>query len=123
MQCATGLAAALFLSGCSTTITNLTPSSLPRNPANIYPFEVQFETAQKSIRENTIRPYVMVGTQTYPMEPAPVLKNRWEAQVPVPPQTNMIYYRYKFDYQFDRIPAPGESSRLSPTYQLQITEK
>jgi hypothetical protein len=123
MQCLGGLVIALGLAGCTTTITNLTPSKQPRNPNDIYPFEVQFQTAQKSIREKTIKPYVMIGTETYPMEPAPMVKNRWEAQVPVPANTNFIYYRYKFDYLYDRIPEPGESSRLSPTYQLEITNR
>lgn len=116
-------ALALFATGCSTTITNLTPSQLPRNANNLYPFEVSFDTTQKTIRENTLTPYVMVGTQLYPMQPTPMLKDRWEAQVPIPAMTNYVYYRYKFDYQYDRIPTPGESSRLSPTYQLEIVDK
>lgn len=123
LQCAAGILGALVLTGCSTTITNLTPSNLQRNPNNLYPFEVQFKTAQKSIRENTIQPFVVVGPDTYAMQPVKMLKNRWEAQVPVAATNNFIYYRYKFDYKYDRIPAPGESSRLSPTYQLEIVDK
>ena len=115
--------ASVWLGGCSTTITNLTPSSVPRNANNIYPFEVQFKTSQKTIRENTIQPYVLVGDATYPMDPVPMLKHRWEAQIPVPAETNFFYYRYKFIYKYDRIPEPGESSRLSPTYQLQIVDR
>jgi hypothetical protein len=114
---------AALAGGCSTTITNLTPSQHPRNPGNLYPFEVSFDTSQKTVRENTLKPFVMIGADLYPMQPTPMLKNRWEAQVPVPTATNVVYYRYKFDYQFDRIPTPGESSRLSPTYQLEIVDK
>lgn len=116
-------ASAFLLSGCSTTITNLTPGQLPRNANNLYPFEVSFDTSQKTVRENTITPSVMIGTELYPMQPAPMLKNRWEAQVPIGAATNQVYYRYKFIYEFNRIPAPGESSRLSPTYQLEIVDK
>lgn len=117
------LLAAIALTGCSTTITNLTPSQQPRNANNIYPFEVAFDTSQKSIRTDTIKPSVIIGSESYPMKPAPVLKNRWEAQVPVPAATNFVYYRYKFDYIYDRIPQPAPSSRLSPTYQLEIVDK
>ena len=116
------LSAACLLTGCSTTITNLTPSRLPRNPDNLYPFEVSIDTAQKTIREDSIKPYVLIGTQSYPMQPAPMLENRWEAMVPVPSSTNYVYYRYKFDYLYDRIPSPGESSRLSQTYQLELVD-
>jgi hypothetical protein len=114
---------AFVLTGCSTTISNLTPSQLPRNANNLYPFEVSFDTSQKTVRESSIKPAVMIGTDLYPMQPAAMIKNRWEAQVPIPAATNHIYYRYKFDYQFDRIPTPGDSSRLSPTYQLEIVDK
>ena len=117
------MALTALLAGCSTTISNLTPSQHPRNPDNLYPFEVTFDTTQKTVRESTIKPSVMIGTQLYPMQPAPMLKNRWEAQVPIPANTNHVYYRYKFDYEYDRIPKPGESSRLSPTYQLEIVDK
>ena len=119
------LALALFamFCGCSTTISNLTPSQQPRNPDNLYPFEVTFDTNEKAIRENTLKPSVMIGSELYPMEPAPMLKYRWEAQIPIPADTNHVYYRYKFDYKYDRIPTPGEGSRLSPTYQLEIVDK
>ena len=113
----------LVFSGCTTTITNLTPSQLQRDPNNLYPFEVGFDTKQKVVREQSLRPFVMIGTELYPMQPAPMLKNRWEAQVPIPASTNYVYYRFKFDYDYDRIGKPGESSRLSPTYQLEIVDK
>lgn len=120
---ALALALSLFVSGCSTTISNLTPSQQPRNSNNLYPFEVTYDTNQKTVRENTLRPFVMVGGELYPMEPVPMLQNRWEAHVPIPATTNYVYYRYKFDYDYDRIGKAGESSRLSPTYQLEIVDK
>jgi hypothetical protein len=120
---ALSLTGLLLLTGCSTSMTNLTPHSLPRNPSNLYPFEVEFATNEKSIRENTLRPYVMIGTELYPMKRTPMLKNRFEAAIPIPAQTNYVYYRYKFDYDYDRIPSAGVSSRLSPTYQLEIVDK
>jgi hypothetical protein len=117
------LLAGVFLTGCSTTITNLTPSNLPRNSNNLYPFEVALETTQASIHSESIKPYVMMGQEIYPMEPVQLLKNRWEALVPVPANTNYVYYRYKFDYAYDRIPKPANSSRLSTTYKLEIVDK
>lgn len=113
----------LLFAGCSTTITNLTPNQLPRNQQGLYPFEVALQTTQASIKEDTIQPYVMIGMEKYPMEPTPMLKNRWEAWVPIPASTNQVYYRYRFDYLYDRIPKPAESSRLSKTYQLQIIDR
>ncbi len=115
--------AALCLSGCATTITNITPSNQPRNANNVYPFEVALETSQATIKENTLKAYVLLGETIYPMQPVQLLKNRWEALVPVAANTNYLYYRYKFDYSYNRIPKPADSSRLSPTYQLEIVDK
>ena len=117
------LAASVFLTGCSTTVTNLTPHSLPRNPNNVYPLEVEFSTSQKTIREDTLEGTVLFGQESYPMKRTPMLNNRFEAMVPIPASTNYIYYRYKFDYKYNKMPTPGESSRLSPTYQLEIVDR
>ncbi len=117
------LLAAVCLTGCSTTITNLTPSHAPRNANNLYPFEVALATDQTSIRGDTLKAYVLVGQDIFPMQPVQLLKNRWEALVPVPASTNYLYYRYKFDYTYDSIPKPANSSRLSTTYQLEIVDK
>lgn len=115
--------AVLCLSGCTTTITNITPSHVPRNANNLYPFEVELQTAQATIRESSMKAFVVIGETMYPMQPVQMLKNRWETLIPVPASTNYVYYRYKFDYTYDRIPKAGESSRLSPTYQLEIVDK
>ena len=121
MACA--LAALILVVGCTTTITNLTPSTLPRSVDNLYPFEVALETSQATIREDSLKAYVLIGTELYPMRSVEQLKNRWEAMVPVPAATNHVYYRYKFDYEYDKIGAPSSSSRLSGTYQLEIVDK
>ena len=123
MNAALAVLAAVLSTGCTTTITNLTPRELPRNANNLYPFEVAYDTSEQAVRDKTIKPYVMVGAQLYPMTPTPMLKGRWEAQVPVPAATNHVYYRYKIDYQYNRIPSPGENSRLSETYTLDIVDK
>src|SRR5688500_5613383 len=83
--------------GCKTTIPNLTPRELPRNANNLYPFEVAYDTSEQTVRKGTIKPFVMIGTDLFPMRPAPMLKGRWEAQVPIGATTNHVYYRYKID--------------------------
>jgi ubiquitin-protein ligase len=117
------LLAGFVLCGCSTTITNLTPSRQMRNPKNLYPFEVAIQTSQQTIQQDTITPYVIIGMEKYPMQPTPLVKNRWEAQIPLPANTNYVYYQFKFDYKYDGIPHPSESSRRSQTYQLEIVDK
>lgn len=113
----------LWLSGCSTTITNLTPSQQTRNTTGLYPFEVLFHSNQQTLHTESIRPSVVIGLEAFPMQPAPVLKNRWESMVPVPADKKSIHYRYKFDYEYNAIPVRRTGSILSPPYRLEIVDK
>lgn len=112
----------LFVSGCSS-ITNLTPSKLPRNPNGLYPFEVAWQSEQQSLRKESIRAFVIMDFESYPMQPTQVVKNRWETLVPIPAGKRSASYRYKFDYDYNSIPVPQKESMLSPPYQLEITDK
>jgi hypothetical protein len=111
-----------LLTGCTATFTNLSSKHQSRNPNNLYPVEVALNTRQKSLRWETIQPMVIVGTESYPMRPTPLMTNRWEGLIPVPPQTNLIFYRYKFDFQYSDFGGPQNDSASSPEYKLQILE-
>jgi hypothetical protein len=119
------LGVAALLTGCMTgsTVTNLTPRELPRNANNLYLFEVALDSNQQTLREETLKPAVVIGFDSYPMRPALMLSNRWEALVPVSGTNKFVPYRYKFDYDYNRFGPRGKSSRLSPPYLLEITEQ
>jgi hypothetical protein len=115
---------ALLMTGCAATFTNLTPLQQPRNANNLYPVEVSFHSDQQSLDWDSIQPYVQANGQLYPIRPTPLMQNRWEGLLPVPPGTNSIIYRYKFDYLYNNLgtsPKPG--SAHSPSYQLQILDQ
>jgi uncharacterized protein YceK len=113
----------LLMSGCSTTITNLTPKQQVRNASGLYPVEAVWDTNERNVRRETIKPYVVVDTEFFPMRPTSLTVNRWEAVVPVPAGQKFVNYRFKFDYQYDAIPIPRANSRLSSSYQLEIVDK
>jgi hypothetical protein len=115
--------ALLVLCGCASTITNLTPRQALRNKAGLYPVEARWDSNQRSIRKDSITPYVVVGLAKYPMQRTPLTVNRWETLVPAPIDQRFLNYRFKFDYQYDSIPMPRSNSRLSPPYQLEIMDK
>ena len=117
------LLAPLLLTGCATTLTNLTPEHRVRNPNNLYLVEVALASSQQTMRWESIRPQIVVGTEFYPMRPTLLMTNRWEGLVPVPPGTNMVHYRYKFDFQYNALGKPRPDSALSPEYSLTILEK
>jgi hypothetical protein len=111
-------------SGCATsTITNLTPSTHVRNANGLYSFEVALDSRQQSMRKETLKPYVMIGVDLFPMQPAPVLKNRWETLIPIAPDQKFVHYRYKFDFQYLTIPQRRPSSLLSAPYRLEIIDQ
>ena len=51
------------------------------------------------------------------------MKNRWETLVPVPATTNVVYYKFKFDYQYNSIPHRRPDSKLSSEFRLTILDK
>ena len=123
VKCLSLLVIGVILSGCSTTVTNLTPSKQPRNPTGLYPFELLFNSNQQTLRKETIQPYVIVGLGSQPMQPGPVLKNRWETLIEVPADKKFVNYRFKVDYQYVGVPQRRPGSVLSSPYQLEIVDK
>ncbi len=114
----------LLLAGCATSFTRLTPLEQPRNPNNLYPVEVVFNSSQQSLRWESIQPNVLVNGVLYPMRPVPMMQNRWDGFVPVPPGTNSVSYRFKFDYLYNSFGQPPKpNSSFSPAYKLTIIDQ
>jgi hypothetical protein len=117
------LALPLLLTGCNATFTNLTPLQQTRNTNNVYPVEVALNSRQQTLRWDSIKPKIMVGSELYSMRPTPLMTNRWEGLLPVPASTNLVHYRYKFDFNYNAMGHPQPDSALSPEYTLRILEK
>lgn len=115
--------APLLMGGCAARFTNLTPRQQFRNANNLYPVEVAMSSRQQTLRWNTIQPQIVVGTEFYPMHPTPLMINRWEGLVPVPPEAANIHYRYKFDFLTSAFGPPVPDSATSQEYMLRILEK
>lgn len=113
---------ALFTGCTTTTITNLTPSTLPRNPDNLYMLEMELTSNQQSLRRDSIKTYVTVGFDFYPMQRGQLLSNRWEALVPVAPDQNILHYRFKVDYDYNDFGKRGQGSTMSTEYRLTIKD-
>ena len=101
-------------------ITNLTPPTLTANEAGLYMVECYWRSNQQSLKEDTIKAVVRIGTEDFPMRKTPKLPNRWEALIPVDPAKGWIEYRFKFDYEYAAIPERRKDSRLSEPFQLKI---
>ena len=114
----------LLLTGCAATFTRLSALQQPRNANNLYPVEVAFNSQQQSLRWESIQPYVLVNGELYPLRQVPLVKNRWEGFVPVPPGVNSVDYSFKFDYKYNNFGTPPKaSSAKSPLYKLNIVDQ
>lgn len=114
----------LALVGCTTSkFTRLTPNQQVRNPDNLYPVEVAFDSNQQALRWESIKAYVVVNGQPTALRPVPMVRNRWEGIVSVPPAAGSIQYKFKFDYLYNSFgKAPQPNSEASKVYTLKIVE-
>lgn len=112
----------LVLAGCQTSVTNLSPQQTWRNASGQYELSVKWESSQQTIRKETIQPFVMIGTELYPMQPTPKVKNRWDTLVPVPADKDILNYRYKFMYEYNAFGPARSNSVLSRSYQLKVKD-
>ena len=116
------VALALVAAGCSS-ITNLTPSKLPRNANGLYQIEAAWQTREQSVVPGSLTPQVMVGSELYPMRPVPTVEGRYEGFVPVPAGQNLLRYQFKFDFQNYRMNVRRPNSYMSPGYTLEVSDK
>ena len=118
------LLSGVLLAGCTTSITNLTPRTQTRNANGFYPIEAALATSQQSLRWSSVKPSVIVGKDFYPMRFTPMMTNRWETLVPIPPGNNTVSYRFKFDYTYNAFGQPPQpDSKLSPVYKLTVVDR
>ncbi len=117
------LSLSLLLGGCVSRFTNLTPLQQTRSTNNLYTVEVAFDSRQQTLRWDSIEPKLVVGSQAYDMRPTRLMTNRWEGLIPVRPETSAVKYRYKFDFQYNRMGAPGNQTALSHEYTLKIKDE
>jgi hypothetical protein len=112
-----------LLAGCTSTITNLTPSRQARNASGLYPIEVAWDSREQVVRPESLTPYVVVEFESYKMHPTLGMKNRWETAIPVPAGQTVIPYHFRVDYEYNSYGKPKPSSKLSQGYKLEITDK
>ena len=116
-----GIALLVAIAGCATTsITNLTPTQMPRSQNGQYLVEMKMDTQQQTMRPDSITPYVVVGFEQYKMRPTLKMADRWETYVPIDADHDSILYHFKVNYAFNRFGKPGEGSLLSQEYKLTI---
>lgn len=114
-------AVALLFTGCAS-VTNLTPSQMPRSESGMYPFELMFNSNATSLARDSVQPYLIMDGEHIPMERTPLLTNRWEVLAPVPAGRNLVNYQFKVNYQYKSLGKRKENSVLSTPYDLKVED-
>lgn len=118
------LGALLAVTGCATRITNLTPSTLPREESGLYAFEAEWTSTERTreLRQDRIRAYVVYDGNFYAMERVSRMTNRWESLVPIPEDRRMVFYHFKWDYENAGFGRNHPNSIRSQQFQLEIAD-
>jgi len=113
----------LALAGCaSNEISNMSPRVSTRGPDGLCVIEARWDSNLRAVCQDSMKPYVVIGSQFYPMQRTALTTNRWEATVPVPAGQRFLNYHFKFDYEMNGFGRRHPNSKLSPTYQIEIVE-
>ncbi len=118
------LAAIVLAAGCTSRISNLTPTASPRETSGLYHFESEWTSTQRTrnLRQSDIRAFVVVDQQMHPMEPIPGVANRWEADVPLPAGKNPVFYHFKWDYTTAGFQTTHPNSIRSEVYRIEVVD-
>lgn len=109
-----------LLSGCQSSITNLTPTQYPRSANGYYRVEAMWRSNRSAVRTDSFKPLVVVDMTAYPMHKVPVVQDRWEAFIPVPANEDTVHYHYKFDFLDNGWNKPKADSLMSGSYTLNV---
>lgn len=95
------LVVALF-AGCEpVTITNLTPSTLPENPSQIYTFSARITPKASTYVQGTLNPRIVIDGQIHPMQPSSLGQDIYEFDYQIPSGRTEVAYYYLVSYQVD----------------------
>ncbi len=88
---------ALVLTGCNLTITNLTPTTVPANPSQIYTITASFH-ANSQVEPSSIAPRIIIDGSAYPMTKSSAGSDLWEFdyQLPAGRDTARYYFICEF---------------------------
>jgi hypothetical protein len=87
------------LTGCDTVaLTNLTPSSLPKNPSGIYTFTLRVLPKSVSVIPDSITPRIVVGAESHDMKRSDVSTQIYEYDYKLSQFQNDISYYYLVSY-------------------------
>ena len=106
----------LVLAGCQgIVLSNLTPSTLPENPSQIYTITMRVTAKSHTIVQSSITPQIIIDGQMYAMKRSGMGENLFEFDYQLPAGREEIAYYFLVKYQV-------ENSNGAPTASETYTE-
>ncbi|HLP10061.1 MAG TPA: IPT/TIG domain-containing protein [Opitutaceae bacterium] len=86
-------ALALLLTGCGTTIVNMTSDTVAENPSSIYTITARVKPAEADLVKNTLKVQIVIDGQIHPMTASPLGDGLYEFDYRMPAgRTEATYY-------------------------------
>jgi hypothetical protein len=107
-----GTAGLALLTGCTTvTLTNLTPTSLPENPSEIYTFTLRVVPRSNAIDSSSIIPHIVLDGQSFDMKRSSLGDGLYDFDYQLPAGRDRMAYYYLVDYtaQGNGMSTPGQA--------------
>ncbi len=96
------LAGLALLAGCETvTLTNLTPTSMPENPSQIYTFSLRVTPRSNTIPSATVAPHIVVDGQSYAMKQTPIGEGLYDFEYQLPAGREEVAYYFLVNYSIE----------------------
>ena len=96
------LAGLALLAGCETvTLTNLTPTSMPENPSQIYTFSLRVTPRSNTIPSATVAPHIIVDGQSYAMKQTPIGEGLYDFEYHLPAGREEVAYYFLVNYSIE----------------------
>ena len=120
--CAIALGAVL-LAGCSMTLTNLTPPSLPENPSQIYTISVRVTTQAPAIIKSSIQACIVIDGQNHVMQKSNVVEDQYDFDYQLPPGRDELKYYFIVYYKYDTANGARSHEKVTELQQAKIARR
>ena len=99
----TGLSLGLALfCGCTTIeLTNLTPTSLPNNPSEIYTFTLRATPKASTIPSASVAPHIVIDGQSHDMGKSTLQPDIYDFEYQLPAGRDQVAYYFLVDYKVE----------------------
>jgi hypothetical protein len=92
----------LLVGGCdNVALTNLTPSSLPENPSQIYTITLRAVPKSDSIVRGSVKPLIVIDGQNYPMNKSSLTDDLYEFDYQLPTGRDELAYYFLVNFELE----------------------